>query len=191
MKLFIRLYGDPILRKTCKNINNNFPNLKNIISNMFNIMYKANGIGLAAIQIGIDIRLFIIDASSLINNKKFEYNKNELQKFKKVFINPKIIEKKGEICTFEEGCLSIPTIRENIDRLNNIILEYYDENFNHKVELFSDIEARIIQHEYDHLEGILFIDHLSILKKKILEKKLKNIAKKKYYIKLSNTKLIK
>lgn len=177
MKFFIRLYGDAILRKKCKNINANFPKLNYIIANMFDIMYQAHGIGLAAIQIGIDIQLFIIDTSSLKHDKSFEKNNTNLNQFKKVFINPKIIDKKGEISKFQEGCLSIPTIRENISRLNNIVLEYYDENFNHKIETFSNFEARVIQHEYDHLNGILFIDHLSLLKKKLLENKLKNIAK--------------
>lgn len=181
MKLSIKIYGDSILRKKCKNINSNFPKLNYIISNMFNIMHQANGIGLAAIQIGIDIQVFIIDTSSLVNNTKIKKNNNDLSQFKKVFINPKIIEEKGNICSFTEGCLSIPNITANISRFDNVLLEYYDENFNHKIELFSNIQARIIQHEYDHLNGILFIDHLSVLKKKLLENKLKNIAKKKYY----------
>lgn len=183
MKLFIRLYGDPILRRKSKNIDNKFPNLHYIISNMFNIMYQENGIGLAAIQVGIDIRLFIIDISTLINDNKFKNHENSLKKCKKVFINPKIIEENGGVSTFSEGCLSIPTIRENISRSKNVILEYYDENFNYKIECFSDIQARIIQHEYDHLNGILFIDHLSILKKQILKNKLKKIERKNFYLK--------
>lgn len=169
MKLPIYLYGNLILRTKCKDINFNFPNLNNLILNMFETMYGANGIGLAAPQIGLDIKLFIIDTSYYITEKK--NNKD----FKKVFINPKIIQQNGNKWQFIEGCLSIPNIRKPITRMSSLILEYYDENFNKKIEFFSDIYARVIQHEYDHIHGVLFIDYLNKNEKKLLNNRLKNI----------------
>lgn len=176
MKLPIRLYGDPILRKKCKKIDTSFPNLNNLLHDMFETMYSANGVGLAAPQAGMNIRLFIIDSSLMLNDEDFKNIKDKNQ-FKKVFINPQIIRKEGVKLKLIEGCLSIPNIRECIPRSDTIILEYYDEHFNYKIEQFSDIQGRIIQHEYDHIEGKLFIDYLSVFKKKLLEKKLKNISR--------------
>ncbi len=177
MILPIYAYGDPILRKKTEKIDKNYPDLAQLIENMFETMYKAHGIGLAAPQIGLNIRLFIIDATPLAEDEEYENIKEELKICKKVFINPKITKREGEPWKFNEGCLSIPDIREDIKRPEIITIEYYDENWNKKTETFGDVRARIIQHEYDHIEGILFTDLLSPLKKKLIKGKLSNISK--------------
>lgn len=177
MILPIFAYGDPILRKKTEDIDQNYPELDQLISNMYETMYKAYGIGLAAPQIGLNIRLFIIDASPLAEDEEYEPIKDELLDCKKVFINPRIIERSGEPWKFNEGCLSIPDIREDVSRPEIIKIEYFDQDWNKKIETFGDIRARIIQHEYDHIEGILFTDHLSPLKKKLVKGKLNNISK--------------
>jgi len=177
MKIPIRLFGDTTLRKKCKEIDSNYPNLKKLIEDMFETMYGAQGVGLAAPQIGLDIRIFIADSSPMAEDEDFEAIKDELKNFKKVFINAKIIEETGEVWKFTEGCLSIPTIREDVSRKDTVTIEYFDENFVKHTETYKDIRARIIQHEYDHIEGKLFIDYLSVLKKKLLNKKLTNITK--------------
>ncbi|MGM5629964.1 peptide deformylase [Apibacter raozihei] len=177
MILPIFAYGDPILRKKTEDIDQNYPELDQLISNMYETMYKAYGIGLAAPQIGLNIRLFIIDASPLAEDEEYESIKDELLDCKKVFINPRIIERSGEPWKFNEGCLSIPDIREDVSRPEIIKIEYFDQDWNKKIETFGDIRARIIQHEYDHIEGILFTDHLSPLKKKLVKGKLNNISK--------------
>ncbi|MDH6252288.1 peptide deformylase [Chryseobacterium sp. H1D6B] len=176
MILPIRAFGDPILRKVGKDIDKNYPNLQELIDGMFETMYSANGIGLAAPQIGLDIRVFIIDVSPLAEDEDYEDIKDELKDFKKVFINAKILEESGEEWKFNEGCLSIPDVREDVKRKGTILIEYYDENFVKHTETFSDIRARVIQHEYDHIEGILFTDHLSALKKKLVKGKLVKIS---------------
>ena len=177
MKIPIRLYGDPVLRKITKEIPRDYPNLEKLIDDMFETMYAAQGVGLAAPQIGLPIRLFIVDAYPLSDDKEFKNISDELKSFKKVFINPTILSEEGETWKFSEGCLSIPGIREDISRQEKITIEYLDENFISYTETFSDIRARIIQHEYDHIEGKLFTDYLSMLKKKLLNKKLTNISK--------------
>lgn len=178
MILPIHLYGDSILRKKCREITPNFFGLNELINNMFDTMYQANGIGLAAPQVGLDIKLFIIDASCIAKDKNFDLLKNNLKQFKKVFINPKIIKEQGYKTKFLEGCLSIPFISEEIYRNEALILDYYDEKFNKKIDFFSDIYARIIQHEYDHIHGTLFIDYLSKMKRKLIDQKLKNLLNK-------------
>jgi peptide deformylase len=176
MILPIRAFGDPVLRKIGKDIDKDYPELQELIDNMFETMYSANGIGLAAPQIGLDIRLFIIDVTPLAEDEDYEDIKEELAEFKKVFINPKILEESGEEWKFNEGCLSIPDVREDVKRKSTILIEYYDENFVKHTETFSDIRARVIQHEYDHIEGTLFTDHLSALKKKLVKGKLTKIT---------------
>lgn len=164
-------YGDPVLRKVAQEIDDSYPDLDKFISDMFETMYASSGVGLAAPQVGKSIRLFVVDA------EPFADEEPNLSDFRKVFINPIIIEESGNEWSFNEGCLSIPKIREDIDRKDTIRIEYYDENWNLKEEVISGIAARIIQHEYDHLEGILFIDHISPLKKKMLQGKLNDISK--------------
>ncbi len=176
MILPIRAFGDPVLRKVAKEIDQDYPELQNLIDNMFETMYSANGIGLAAPQVGLDIRMFVIDVSPLAEDEDYDDIKDELAEFKKVFINARILEESGEEWKFNEGCLSIPDVREDVKRKDTIVIEYYDENFVKHTETFSDIRARVIQHEYDHIEGILFTDHLSALKKKLVKGKLNKIT---------------
>lgn len=172
-------YGESVLRKKTVEIDRDYPDLDQLIENMYETMYKAHGIGLAAPQVGLNIRLFVIDATPLAEDEEYVDIKEELANCKKVFINPIITKRDGELWKFNEGCLSIPDIREDVKRLENITIEYYDQSWNKKTENISDVRARIIQHEYDHLEGILFTDLLSPLKKKLLKGKLANISKGK------------
>ena len=168
-------YGNPILKKRAQKIEKNYPDLKALISDMFETMYHATGVGLAAPQIGKSIRLFIIDTSPF-DNKDFEETSGfKTGTLKKVFINPKIISESGETKPFEEGCLSIPNVREIINRKSEISLSYFDENFVRHQDTFCGIIARVIQHEYDHIEGVLFTDKVSPFKKKLLKGKLNNI----------------
>lgn len=176
MILPIRAYGDPILRKKGKAISPDYPQLKELIANMYDTMAGAHGIGLAAPQIGLDIRLFVVDVSPLAEDEDYADIADELKDFKKVFINAKILEESGEEWKFNEGCLSIPEVREDVKRKDTIVIEYYDENFQKYTETYSDIRARVIQHEYDHIEGILFTDKLSALKKKLVKGKLSKIS---------------
>ena len=164
-------YGDPILKKRAEEISEDFHDLEKLIENMFETMYNAAGVGLAAPQIGKSIRVFIVDASP------FEDEEKELKDFKKVFINPEIFEEEGKKWAFNEGCLSIPGIREDVMRKPEIEIEYFDENFELKTEKLKGLAARIVQHEYDHIEAVLFIDHLKPLKKKLLKRKLEAINK--------------
>ncbi len=178
MILPILAYGDPILRKMGKDITQEYPKLDLLLENMFETMYEAKGIGLAAPQIGLPIRLFLVDASPFEDDEEYSEEEREfLSTFKKVFINAKIIEETGDEWAFNEGCLSIPDIREDVFRNEDILIEYYDENFTKYTEKFNGIVARIIQHEYDHIEGVLFTDKLSPLKKRIIKGKLANITK--------------
>ncbi len=178
MILPIVAYGDPVLRKVGKKINKDYPNLDELIVNMRETMKNAEGVGLAAPQIGKDIRLFLIDASPFAESDALEEEeKSYLKDFNRIFINARIIEEDGEEWAFNEGCLSIPNINEDVFRNETITIEYQDENFAHKKETLSGLAARIFQHEYDHIEGILFTDKLSSLKKRLLKKKLENISK--------------
>lgn len=176
MILPIRAFGDAVLRKSGQEIDKNYPELKDLIANMFETMNSANGIGLAAPQIGLDIRLFIVDLSPLAEDEDYEDIAEELKNFKKVFINAKILEESGNEWKFNEGCLSIPDVREDVKRKETILIEYFDEYFVKHTDTFSDMRARVIQHEYDHIEGILFTDHLSSLKKKLVKGKLVKIS---------------
>jgi len=176
MILPIRAFGDAVLRKHCAEIDQNYPDLKILIENMFETMNSAHGIGLAAPQIGLDIRLFVVDLSPLAEDEDYADIAAELKDFKKVFINAKILEESGEEWKFNEGCLSIPDVREDVKRKETILIEYFDENFKKHTATFSDMRARVVQHEYDHIEGILFTDHLSALKKKLVKGKLTKIS---------------
>jgi len=180
MILPILAYGDPILRKMGKEISNEYPKFEALLENMFETMYAAKGIGLAAPQIGLPIRLFIVDASPFGEDEEYSEEEREfLSTFKQVFINAKMIEETSEEWAFNEGCLSIPDIREDVFRNGDITIEFYDENFKKHTKKYSGIVARIIQHEYDHIEGVLFTDKLSALKKRIIKGKLANISKGK------------
>ena len=171
MILPIVAYGSNVLRKPCLDINESYKDLDILIENMFETMYAASGVGLAAPQINKSIRLFIIDTSSFRDDENPDHNV-----CKKVFINPKIISKTGELWAFNEGCLSIPEVREDVKRLSCIEIEYYDENFNKKLETFDGMNARVILHEYDHIEGVLFVDKISSLRKRMIKGKLKDIV---------------
>ena len=172
MKFPIVAYGDPILRRKATAIEpEEYPHIKELIENMFETMYAARGVGLAAPQVGFSMRLFIVDASP------FEDEDPGLKDFKKVFINAIVLEDKGEEWAFNEGCLSIPDIREDVLRKPMVRLSYYDEDWKHHEDTFSGMAARIIQHEYDHIEGKLFVDKLSPLRKRLIQKKLNDISK--------------
>ncbi len=172
MILPVTLYGDPILKKRADDIVESHPNLQEIIKNMWQTMYAASGIGLAAPQVALSIRLFIVDTVQLEEKRKTNF-----KGIKKVFINPTIFEESGEEWKYEEGCLSIPGIREDVFRKPVIKIRYFDENFKEFTDTFDEMNARVIQHEYDHIEGILFTDKLKPLKKKLLLPKLNKISK--------------
>ncbi len=170
MKYPITVYGDPLLRKKAERINSDYKGLNEFIENMWDTMYFSDGVGLAAPQVGLSIRLFVVDASAGADEEP------ELADFKKVFINPEIIELSGDEWVMNEGCLSLPEIREDIARPEIVRIKYFDENFVEHDEIFKGYAGRVIQHEYDHLEGKLFIDYLSPLRKRLLKGKLSNIA---------------
>ncbi|WP_108823139.1 peptide deformylase [Dysgonomonas sp. Marseille-P4361] len=171
MILPIYLYGQPVLRKVAVDITPEYPNLKKLIDDMFETMYNADGVGLAAPQVGLDIRLFVIDLEPLAEDDP------KYADFKKVFINPKIVEYTGEIVKMDEGCLSIPGINEAVEREETIRIQYLDENFVSHDEVYSDFFARCIQHEYDHIEGKLFIDKISGIRKQMIKNKLNSMIK--------------
>ena len=178
MILPIIAFGNPILKRKAEDIPENFEGLSSLLTDMFETMYAAKGVGLAAPQIGESIRLFIVDGSPFANEEGEEIDPKAIgiEGFKKVFINPIIEEESGDLWPFQEGCLSIPKIRENVSRKEKIYVSYYDENWSFHRDEFDGYKARIIQHEYDHLEGILFTDKLSPLKKKLLSKRLGNVS---------------
>ena len=171
MILPIVAFGAPILRKKCTKVTQDFPDLDILIENMWETMYAAHGVGLAAPQINKGIRLFIIDTSPFLEDEE-----SEVQALKTVFINPVITLETGDEWEFNEGCLSIPDIREDISRKAEIEIEFLDENFKKHSKKFDGLTARVIQHEYDHLEGILFTDKISPLRKRMLKGKLKDIS---------------
>ena len=171
MKLPIVAYGHPVLRKVGQEVEKEHPNLTELIADMFETMYAANGVGLAAPQIGVSLKLFIIDA------KPFAEDEPALNDFKKVFINPVIKEESGEKWNFNEGCLSIPHIREDVSRHPEVKISYYDENWVLQYETYKGLAARVIQHEYDHIIGKLFTDKINPLRKALIKGKLTNISK--------------
>lgn len=164
-------YGDPVLKKRAADIAKDYPKLDEIISNMYETMYASHGVGLAAPQIGLAIRLFVVDGSVFADEEE------KLKNFKQVFINPVIKQEKGNPWKFNEGCLSIPGIREDVSRNEELLIEYYDGQWNFHQEKYNGIAARIIQHEYDHIEGVLFVDRLSPLRKRLLKNRLADISK--------------
>ncbi|MES2543670.1 MAG: peptide deformylase [Bacteroidota bacterium] len=173
-------YGDPVLRKVGEGITPEYPNLKEVIANMYETMYNACGVGLAAEQVGLSIRLFVVDTTPFGEDEDLAKEEQEqLKGFKKTFINAKMIKEEGEEWGFNEGCLSIPEVREDVYRHERITIEYCEEDFVMKTEVFDGLIARVIQHEYDHIEGILFTDHISSLKKQLIKKKLQNIMEGK------------
>ena len=171
----IVVYGDPVLKKRGKDIKEGELDVKQLAEDMFETMENASGVGLAAPQIGMSIRMFVVDATPMADDE--DEDEEGLSGFKKVFINPEIINEEGEEWSFEEGCLSIPDIREAIDKQEELTIRYFDENWEEHEETFDGVKARIIQHEYDHIEGILFTDHLTPFKRRILKGKLQNISK--------------
>ena len=180
MVLPIIAYGDPVLRKVGKTIAKDYPDLEKLLANMHDTMKNARGVGLAAPQIGKAIRIFLVDTSPFAEDDELdEKERSFLKDYKKVFINAKIINEEGEKWAFSEGCLSIPNINEDVSREETVTIEYQDEKFEKHTETVSGLAARVIQHEYDHIEGILFTDKLSSLKKRLLKKKLENISKGK------------
>lgn len=167
----ITVYGEPLLRKVAEPIDANYPEFEKLIADMWETMYYADGVGLAAPQIGLSIRMFVIDASAAAEDEP------ELEGFKKVFINPQILELRGDEWSMNEGCLSLPDIREDVMRPEFVKIKYVDENFTEHTDEYGGFVARVIQHEYDHLEGKLFIDYLSPLRKRMLKSRLTNISK--------------
>ena len=183
MILPIVAYGDPVLRKKAAVIEKDYPKLNDLLANMWETMYKANGVGLAAPQIGLPVRIFLVDTTPFSDDKDMlEEERQALNGFKKVFINAKIEEETGEEWAFNEGCLSIPDVREDVKRKDTITITYQDENFKVKTETYDGLLARVIQHEYDHIEGVLFTDKLSTLKKRLLKARLKNISQGKILV---------
>lgn len=180
MILPIVAYGDPVLRKKCTEIDADYPDLEELISNMWETMYNAAGVGLAAPQIGKPIRLFLVDTTPFAEDEDLsDAERAQLKDFKRVFINARMEEETGKKWAFNEGCLSIPDIREDVSRQDTITLRYLDEAFKPHTQTFDGLLARVIQHEYDHIEGVLFTDKLSSLKRRLLKGKLANISKGK------------
>lgn len=183
MTLPIVAYGDPVLKRKATDIDKDYPKLSELIANMYETMYGAYGVGLAAPQIGLPIRLFLVDTSPFAEDESYtEEERKELEAFKKTFINARILEEEGDEWAFNEGCLSIPDVREDVFRQPKIKIQYQDEDFNTHVEEYEGLIARVIQHEYDHIEGVLFTDKLSSFKKRLIKGKLQNISKGKIKI---------
>lgn len=172
MILSITAYGDPVLKKRADEINAEYPQLKELIENMYRTMYNAEGVGLAAPQVGLSIRLFIVDSEQLEGEKNKDF-----KGIKKAFINPTILSEIGETWKYEEGCLSIPGIRGDVWRKSVVKIRYQNEQFEWLEETYDGMNARVIQHEYDHIEGILFTEHLKPLKKQLISGKLQKISK--------------
>ncbi|NLA63895.1 MAG: peptide deformylase [Bacteroidales bacterium] len=174
MILPIYIYGHPVLRKETQDIDASYPNLKELVDNMYETMYNADGVGLAAPQVGLVDRIFVIDLSPLADEESPQY-----EGLKKTFINARITSRTGDMVSTEEGCLSIPGINESVPRHDEIEIEYLDENLETHTETFTGFTARVIQHEYDHIDGILFIDHISAIRKRLIKSKLTNMTKGK------------
>ena len=181
MILPIVAYGSPILRKVCDDINSDYPGLEKLIADMWETMYNSNGVGLAAPQINLPIRLFVMDSEQIFLNQEEDEKDDypDTPGYKGVFINAHISKLNGEQWSYNEGCLSIPKIREDVYRNEEVTLEFVDEHFQPHTKTFNGITARIILHEYDHIEGKLFIDHIKPLKRKLMKRKLDDITKGK------------
>tara|TARA_Y100000389_G_scaffold53404_1_gene49273 strand:- start:1048 stop:1638 length:591 start_codon:yes stop_codon:yes gene_type:complete len=171
-------YGATVLKKKSENISEEYPNLSKLIEDMWETMYASKGVGLAAPQIGLSIRIFVIDTKPFASDDELDSAEAKtLEFFKKVFVNPQIIKEEGDSWSFNEGCLSIPEVREDVNRKEKITIQYRDEKFKLHTEILDGLAARVVQHEYDHIEGILFTDHLSSLKKRLIKNKLTSISK--------------
>lgn len=179
MLLHIEAYGSSALRKVGEEVPEDYPQIQELIDNMLETMYNAPGVGLAAPQVNLALRLFVIDSTQFYDDEEEEDEQEEEKGIKQIFINPKIIQRYGEETSYEEGCLSIPGIREEILRPGQIRIQYYDRDFNFHDEQFNGLDARVIQHEYDHINGILFTDHLKPMKKRTLQKSLNDISQGK------------
>ena len=180
MILPVVAYGDPVLKQKAKEITSDYPSLSVLLENMYETMYGAHGVGLAAPQIGKSIRLFLVDASPFADDEDLsEEEANFLKDFKHTFINPVILEESGDEWAFNEGCLSIPDVREDVFRKPNIKVQFQDEDFKTQTMELTGLAARVFQHEYDHIEGVLFTDKLSSLKKRLIKGRLTNISKGK------------
>lgn len=178
MILPIYAYGQPVLKKVASDISPDYPGLRELIDNMWETMHYAEGVGLAAPQIGLPIRLFVVDTHPKDDDKKEgEATKPKEPPIRQVFINAQVVEESGKEWPFEEGCLSIPDIRGDVDRLELVRLRYLDEEFEPHEETFAGLNARVIQHEYDHIEGILFVERLKPVKKQLIKRKLEKIKK--------------
>lgn len=181
MNLPVVAYGHPILRITCEEINPDYPDLEKLISDMWETMYHTNGVGIAAPQVNKPIRLFVMDTLQIVE----DFDEKDRQEFpgengfKQVFINAQKVDERGDPWSYNEGCLSIPKVREDISRHEKVVIKYFDENFQEHQKEFNGITARVILHEYDHIEGKLFIDYLSPLKKRLIKKRLDDISKGK------------
>ena len=183
MILPVVAYGDPVLRKRAESITKDYPKLEMLIENMKETMYGAFGVGLAAPQIGLPIRLFLVDTEPFAEDETFtKEEQEELKGFKRTFINAEIIKEEGDEWAFNEGCLSIPDVREDVFRQPKVTIRYQDENFKTHTEVYDGLIARVVQHEYDHIEGVLFTDKLSSLKKRLIRGKLTNISKGKIQV---------
>ncbi|MDP4221757.1 MAG: peptide deformylase [Bacteroidota bacterium] len=172
----IIIYGHPILRKVAESIDRDYPDLQQFINDLFETLYKSEGLGLAAPQVGKSIRIFVIDGKPVGDDEP------DLADFKKVFINARIVEKYGDLALMTEGCLSIPNLREEVNREAYVRITYYDENWEFHDEVYTGYKARIIQHEYDHLDGILFTDKVSPLRRRLLKSKLTAISKGRFEV---------
>ena len=171
-------YGATVLKKKSENISEEYPNLSKLIEDMWETMYASKGVGIAAPQIGLSVRIFVIDTKPFASDDELDpAEAKTLEFFKKVFINPQIIKEEGDSWSFNEGCLSIPEVREDVNRKEKITIQYRDEKFKLHTEILDGLAARVVQHEYDHIEGILFTDHLSSLKKRLIKNKLTSISK--------------
>ncbi len=170
----VYIYGSSVLRKVAQDITPDYPNLKQLLSDMFDTMYQSDGVGLAAPQIGLSIRVFVVDGAP------FAEDDPNLKDFKKAFINAHIVERFDEKVRYSEGCLSIPTIHEEVERESKVRIRYVDENFQPHEDVFDGTAARIVQHEYDHLDGIMFVDRLSPIRRQLLKSKLMAISKGKF-----------
>jgi len=170
----IYVYGHPVLRKIAKDIEKDHPDLDTLIADMFETMYSSDGLGLAAPQIGKSLRIFVIDGEPLGEDHP------EMKGFKKVYINPRVVERKGEKVPMNEGCLSLPGIHEEVDRESELRIQYYDQDWNYHDEVYTGYKARVVLHEYDHLDGILFPDRLSPLRRRLIRGKLNDLSKGKF-----------
>ena len=173
-------YGSPVLKKKAENVSEEYPKLSKLIEDMWETMYASNGVGLAAPQIGLSLRIFIVDSAPFASDNELDPDEAKiLESFKKVFINPKMIKEEGDSWSFNEGCLSIPEVREDINRKEQITIQYRDEKFKLHTDTLNGLTARVVQHEYDHIEGILFTDKISKFKKTLIQKKLNKISRGK------------